>query len=569
MKTVIEKKIHILIILLLLVLSVFVMGINAGSIFADDGTEAGGGESTWLASGYLGNNEDVPWHVTSDWELIIGEEGNEYSYIQEEPVNPADFYFPWQLATVDADQGTPVDVRSHIRKVSFAGTVHLGGYCGKMFYNCAQLEEVDFSGLDSFGITDANAMFANCTGLEEIDFSGLNTSGIINMGSMFYGCSNLKGIDLSGLDLHNVTRINSLFCNCRMLKTVDLSAFSAAKLTTLQEAFSGCTSLQNVNLSGIDTSDVTRMDRMFYNCSALQSIDLSGLDTGSLMVQDEFHSSGSKDMFTGAALDEIALGSSTFPSDVGITQWITRVRTISGETVKGPSYDGIGAYDGSAPGWYKIGLGPDTQDDPGSGGDDPGTGSDPQGDEHGSDDGTQDEQGQVSQRKKVTALTLKKSKYDYTGKRIKPAVIVKAGTRKLRKGTDYTVKYSNNKAIGKARVTVTGKGRYKGKLSRTFRIIPDRVRIKAKSYRIVEGTQIIVSLSHKSKAAYYEFQIAKDRKFRKVIAGKKFAKKKLISGKIYAYKHLKKGRTFYIRIRLIRSGLKGRYSKTARIKGRG
>lgn len=170
---------------------------------------------------------------------------------------------------------------------------------------------------------------------------------------------------------------------------------------------------------------------------------------------------------------------------------------------------------------------------------------------------------------KITDLSLNKVKYDYSGKQIRPAVVVKADSTVLTEGTDYDVKYSSNKAVGKARVTVTGKGMYEGELSRTFSIIPDRVKIKVRSYKIVEGTQIIASLSCKSKPSYYEFQIAKDKKFKKIIARKRFTRKQLLSGKIYAYKHLKKGRKYYIRIRLIKSGIKGRYSKTAVIKGRG
>ena len=221
-----------------------------------------------------------------------------------------------------------------------------------------------------------------------------------------------------------------------------------------------------------------------------------------------------------------------------------------------------------------------TGTEPGTESGQPGTEQDPEGSQPGSEQGTDsseqgtdgstsDEHTIATQRIKITSLTLKKTRYDYTGKRIRPSAVVKAGKRTLKKGTDYTVRYSNNKAIGKARITVTGIGRYKGSLSRTFRVIPDRVRVKARTYRIVEGTQIIASLSCKSRPAYYEFQIAKDKKFRHVIARKKFTRKKLLSGKIYAYKHLKKGKAYYIRIRLIKSGLKGRYSKTAVIRGRG
>ena len=60
----------------------------------------------------------------------------------------------------------------------------------------------------------------------------------------------------------------------------------------------------------------------------------------------------------------------------------------------------------------------------------------------------------------------------YTGKAIKPDVTVKLAGTTLKKDTDYTVKYSNNTKVGTAKVTLTGKGKYKGTLTKTFKINP-------------------------------------------------------------------------------------------------
>ena len=62
----------------------------------------------------------------------------------------------------------------------------------------------------------------------------------------------------------------------------------------------------------------------------------------------------------------------------------------------------------------------------------------------------------------------------YTGKAIKldeKSLVVRYGTMTLKKGTDYTVKYANNKAVGTATVTLTGKGNYTGTREVTFNII--------------------------------------------------------------------------------------------------
>lgn len=51
-----------------------------------------------------------------------------------------------------------------------------------------------------------------------------------------------------------------------------------------------------------------------------------------------------------------------------------------------------------------------------------------------------------------------------------PALKAKSGTDTFEAGRDYTVSYKNNKKVGKATVTFTGKGRYTGTISATFKI---------------------------------------------------------------------------------------------------
>ena len=69
-----------------------------------------------------------------------------------------------------------------------------------------------------------------------------------------------------------------------------------------------------------------------------------------------------------------------------------------------------------------------------------------------------------------------KTSFDYTGSNIEPATSVivnlsrSRATETLTAGTDYTVSYSNNAAVGVGTVTVKGKGNYTGTLSKTFTI---------------------------------------------------------------------------------------------------
>ena len=71
----------------------------------------------------------------------------------------------------------------------------------------------------------------------------------------------------------------------------------------------------------------------------------------------------------------------------------------------------------------------------------------------------------------------------YTGKALKPAVVVKYGKVKLKKGVDYTVSYKNNVKPGKATVTVKGKGNYTGsaKVSFAIRVPLSKCKVTVKS----------------------------------------------------------------------------------------
>jgi hypothetical protein len=65
----------------------------------------------------------------------------------------------------------------------------------------------------------------------------------------------------------------------------------------------------------------------------------------------------------------------------------------------------------------------------------------------------------------------------YTGKSIKPVPVLTIKNVALKKGTDYTVSYKNNTKIGKATVTVTGKGKYTGTKTITFKIVPKKTSV--------------------------------------------------------------------------------------------
>lgn len=68
-------------------------------------------------------------------------------------------------------------------------------------------------------------------------------------------------------------------------------------------------------------------------------------------------------------------------------------------------------------------------------------------------------------------ISLRSRKVVYDGKAKRPKVTVRVGDDVLEKNRDYTVKYTNNKRAGIAKVTITGKGCYVGAVTKKFQIV--------------------------------------------------------------------------------------------------
>ena len=156
-------------------------------------------------------------------------------------------------------------------------------------------------------------------------------------------------------------------------------------------------------------------------------------------------------------------------------------------------------------------------------------------------------------------LTVKSQ--TYTGKALQPAVTVKYGSKALKKGTDYTVSYKNNKAVGVATVTVTGKGGYTGTKKVTFNILPRSVAIS----KLTAGKQLLtVKWGKRAEATGYELQYALKSSF----AGAKTVKIKKNATVSATIKKLKTGKTYYVRLRSYKTvGKKTYYSAWSKGKG--
>ena len=142
--------------------------------------------------------------------------------------------------------------------------------------------------------------------------------------------------------------------------------------------------------------------------------------------------------------------------------------------------------------------------------------------------------------KKATVSGI--SNKSYTGKNITQSITVKYNGKTLKKGTDYTVSYSNNKKIGIATVKIAGKGSYTGTITKTFKINPAKQEIQKLT---AKSKAFFVDWAQKGSATGYEIQYATNSKFtsaKKVTITNKKTDKTTIS-------KLSGKKKYYVRVR--------------------
>ena len=146
---------------------------------------------------------------------------------------------------------------------------------------------------------------------------------------------------------------------------------------------------------------------------------------------------------------------------------------------------------------------------------------------------------------KVSNIKLSSTSYTYNGKTKTSSVTVKDSKgRKLKKGTDYTVKYSSGrKNVGKYAVKVTFKGNYTGSKTVYYYIVPkstsiSRVSALRKGFKLSWKKQ-------KTQTTGYQIQYSTSKKFKKAKAVN-VSKNKTTSKYI---KKLSSKKKYYVRVR--------------------
>jgi len=146
----------------------------------------------------------------------------------------------------------------------------------------------------------------------------------------------------------------------------------------------------------------------------------------------------------------------------------------------------------------------------------------------------------ITQSVAAMTVNLSASKYTYNGKARKPQVTISG----LKSSTDFKVTYKNNVKVGKATVTVTGKGKYTGTKSKSFKILPKGTTI-SKLTPASRGFTVKWK-KQATQATGYEIMIATNSKFTKNKETVKISKTGTTSRKITKLKARTK---YYVRIR--------------------
>lgn len=254
-----------------------------------------------------------------------------------------------------------------------------------------------------------------------------------------------------------------------------------------------------------------------------------------------------------------------YESDWLTTEGIHVVKVQMGVWSDGRPYP---LYDVSAR--YQLGIGvtapelPPVQKPDFSGGGN-GTGSGGNGTDNGSGSGGSGNSGQTStaQTDLSAASVTAAESVVYNKKPQTPSVSVSLGGKTLKEGTDYTVSYQNNKAIGTAKVTVQGKGSYKGTKEAYFEILPQTVKLSG--VKSPKKKQVKVNWKRDAQATGYEVYVSykKNSGWKKTV----IKKNKTVS---LTKKKMKSKKTCYVKVRAYKvvDGKKylGGFSKVKKVK---
>ena len=443
------------------------------------------------------------------------------------------------------------------------------------FHADSRLVTIDISMLDMSNLKTLDNAFHGCTKVAALNLSRFDTSQVTDMSCVFAGCINVAELDVSTFDTSNVTRMDGMFLGCAALEELDVAHFKTEKVSLMYSMFASCDSLTSLDLSSFDTSNVTSMFSMFDYCDSIEKIIVSdawsteNVQTSGYMFRECPNIIGA----SGTSYDPEHTDSEYARIDTAETPgyfWPKETGQDDGGQ-NGDDPDPGGDPDG--PNQPGNGEDPDNPDNPGdipgnNPGDNPDGPSSP-----GSSSETPTSPGDSSPSPAAATTTtpaataaltiakanvkLSKRSFSFNGKNRMPKATVTIAGKTLVAGRDYTVTYSKGrKKIGAYKVTIKGKGAYKGTVTLTYKIVPAKAKvIKLVAHKNSDGSSgFIASWKRVGKrGAYgYELRWSPDKSFKhaakiRFARSSKFAKN--ASAPLLVRNKNWHGKTVYVQVR--------------------
>ena len=322
---------------------------------------------------------------------------------------------------------------------------------GNVFYDCSSLADIT---IPNSVISIGGAAFCGCSELTSITIPASVTSIGVNV---FLNCRSLKNITVNSNNKNYTSKDGVLFNKAKTtiircpvgnerttysipssISRIEDNAFAGCynlssitipnSVTSIgYYAFSGCSSLTSVTIPA-SVSNIG--DCVFGNCSSLTSVTIPN---------------GVTSIGYYAFSDCSSLTDITIPNSVKSIKFAAFYNSNNLKDIY---------YKGSEAEWKNIVIGDDNY---------PLTNATI----HYNSTGDSDTQKEISS----CTISLPTATQYFRGTRIRPVVTIKDGNKVLKSGTDYTISYTNNLSVGKATVTITGKGDYKGTVTKNFDIV--------------------------------------------------------------------------------------------------
>ena len=291
-----------------------------------------------------------------------------------------------------------------------------------MFEGDNHLERVDLSAFRrAHKLADVYAMFNQCQNLRSVNVRSMDLSHVYSLAHFLEGCAKLKTVNMKGMNFSEVIDASSIFAGDTNLRSVNLRNTTFPKNTTFSELFKGCSKLKTVNFSNVSAPWTYVIMGMFYGCSSMKTLNLQGSTFDTVTSADNAFSSCSS--LSSLDLSNITAGAKSF-RNIFSGCYADSYKPMKGFTADGPL-------------------------------------------EHPS----------------ISKATFEKiPDMTFTGGYITPEVTLSIPDKAsyvwgtlwgstLVQGRDYTVSYSKNRKVGKAKVTIKGAGIFKGSMTKTFKIV--------------------------------------------------------------------------------------------------